>query len=479
MQELKLLVPLIFLSVQVFAQSTIHVPQDYTSIQDALDSAQTGDTVLVSPGTYFETIRWPGSTNIKLLSEAGREVTIIDGIEDKIFLRPVFIIDSFHGPKTEINGFTIRNGTGGIYVSNSSPTFENLIIEENSIRGDYWGAGAGMYLSNSRSTIENCIFRSNWIEGGDHSLGAGLHGIHSGLTIDSCQFISNVVDAFFRSEGAGLFLTNFSDFPIEEYETKITNCVFSDNQVFSNFFAKGAAMHINNSVNVEITNTVLASNSIENVGNPSGIGIVNSEVDIINCTITQNQKGILVDKSTLGIVNSILYSNGDEEIIDVVGNEIDITFSLVSNGYSGEGNIDGDPEFISDEILIPIESSICINSGDPDLSLPTDILGNPRPQPVNTVTDMGAYEINQTMSAVNSDDVDLNVIVSPNPSNSRFCFSEELECIELFDAKGNTLFAKTKTHEVDLEGYAPGLYFAKIKQGRNMGIIKLVLSSGL
>ena len=45
---------------------TLNVPEDYTSIQSALNAAGTGDTVLVQPGTYTENIIWPETNGIKL-----------------------------------------------------------------------------------------------------------------------------------------------------------------------------------------------------------------------------------------------------------------------------------------------------------------------------------------------------------------------------------------------------------------------------
>ncbi|MGH7495610.1 MAG: hypothetical protein ACREOO_24890 [bacterium] len=39
---------------------TIRVPQDYPTIQSAIQSAVTGDTVLVSPGLYHENVDFMG-----------------------------------------------------------------------------------------------------------------------------------------------------------------------------------------------------------------------------------------------------------------------------------------------------------------------------------------------------------------------------------------------------------------------------------
>jgi len=58
--------------------ATIHVPGDQQTIQDGIDAAMSGDTVLVAPGIYFENI-YVSNKGISLQSETGPEGTIIDG----------------------------------------------------------------------------------------------------------------------------------------------------------------------------------------------------------------------------------------------------------------------------------------------------------------------------------------------------------------------------------------------------------------
>ena len=55
----------------------IEVPQDYSTIQDAIDSANPGDEILVDDGTYVENILI--EKDIILRSLNGADVTIIDG----------------------------------------------------------------------------------------------------------------------------------------------------------------------------------------------------------------------------------------------------------------------------------------------------------------------------------------------------------------------------------------------------------------
>ena len=91
---------LLFPSAQALV---INVPADYPTIQEGINAASNGDTVLVASGTYYEQIDFSGR-EIVLISESGAESTIIDG---QGIGAPMVNIDSGEGVGTVLEGFTV------------------------------------------------------------------------------------------------------------------------------------------------------------------------------------------------------------------------------------------------------------------------------------------------------------------------------------------------------------------------------------
>ena len=121
----------------------VHPDSALNSIQTALNSCSSNDTVLVGPGTYFENIHWPTTQGIDLISEFGAGATIIDGDS----LGAVIYLGTSVDTTTKIRGFTIKNGfsdwlAGGICcddVGGCSPYISHNIITDN--RGYGYGGG--------------------------------------------------------------------------------------------------------------------------------------------------------------------------------------------------------------------------------------------------------------------------------------------------------------------------------------------------
>ena len=48
----------IFLAIasSIICATTINIPEDFTTIQEGINAAETGDTILVGMGTYYENL---------------------------------------------------------------------------------------------------------------------------------------------------------------------------------------------------------------------------------------------------------------------------------------------------------------------------------------------------------------------------------------------------------------------------------------
>ncbi len=106
----------------VVVRTQIRVPQDYATIQEAIDNAVSGETISVSSGEYHEHLGIDKS--LTLLGESCN-TTIIDGSNET---KVIVVIQASH---VKISGFTIRNGGGGILLdhSNSSVVTNSFVTK--------------------------------------------------------------------------------------------------------------------------------------------------------------------------------------------------------------------------------------------------------------------------------------------------------------------------------------------------------------
>ena len=109
-----LLIPclLIFASSIAVSATTICVPDDYSTIQEAINAASSGDTVVVRDGTYTENVI-VNKDHLTIRSENGARVTIIEAVRID---ESVFRINTDY---ITIQGFTAKLGCSGIYLINA------------------------------------------------------------------------------------------------------------------------------------------------------------------------------------------------------------------------------------------------------------------------------------------------------------------------------------------------------------------------
>ncbi len=140
---------------------TIYVPDNYPTIQAAVDAASPGDTVIVRDGTYIENVDI-STDNLTIQSENGAEVTIVQAanLDDHVF--------EVAADYLTVTGFTITGAT-------HSPPPDPLTPP---------AKYAGVYLSSSQycTILYNRLVESDrgiWL------LSSSNNGIHQNITINN------------------------------------------------------------------------------------------------------------------------------------------------------------------------------------------------------------------------------------------------------------------------------------------------------
>lgn len=111
------------------------------NIQSAINIANDGDTVLVDEGTYVLNATVTINKYITVKSIKGAMKTIIDGN----FPNKILTCVTIQNANPTFNGFTIQNGSGGLYVSRSQAIIKNCVIHHNQQWGYYDFGGAYAY----------------------------------------------------------------------------------------------------------------------------------------------------------------------------------------------------------------------------------------------------------------------------------------------------------------------------------------------
>lgn len=159
---------------------TVHVPADAPTVQAGIDSAQTGDTVLVAPGIYVETIDFVGKAIVVgsyfLLDRDSSyiEQTILDGNHKG----SVVTFNTNEDTTSVLCGFTVTNGYtniagGGIYCQWANPKLEWLIVANNIVDDPIINSdgGGGIGCDAASPIIRHVTVRDNQTLG--HLTGGG------------------------------------------------------------------------------------------------------------------------------------------------------------------------------------------------------------------------------------------------------------------------------------------------------------------
>jgi len=282
----------------------------------------------------------------------------VGGIGGGVYNQPQY--GSFH----EVHGCTFENNQavnenyghgGGLNHGRGYLNISNSVFINNTASGG--GGGISEFASNGM-LVRSCEFSGNIAQGGggidtggiggctvisstfngNHSIsyGGGVQSSSPSLYMINCRLTNNIADW-----QGGAILVLYAD----QQPAMFVNCIMDNNTTHA-----GATVSIHGTLATEFINTTIIGNS--------GPGI-----------FVQGWEGQYVN-----VHNSVVW--GNEPIsISIDGKiEVDVRYSDIEGGWTGEGNINADPQILFKNGSVEINaSSPCIDSGN-DAMLPNDVV---------------------------------------------------------------------------------------------------------
>jgi hypothetical protein len=367
----------VFVDIAGSSRGSGTLTSPFTSVQAGIDKASV--CVAVGPGSYFEDLDF-GGRNIRVEGLYGSAETTIYGTGSD----SVVTFDNGESADAVLKGFTITGGAGqlsastysdtsytyyyyyayggGIYISGSSPTLEDLVITNNSVYGytsssyssgtriyyyTYMGYGGGIFNTSGSPSLTDVEISRN-----SGYIGAAMYDSAGAITGTRVRV----------RENSGEYYTWYAYGGNADFENLEVNADYSS-YGYSGLYAEYTT--------VALTNATIVSTDYGVYGYGSVLTMQNSVINGTTC-------GLCDGGSTTW---SLRYN-------DVYGNSTN--YSGLSDPTGTGGNVSVSPGFTSytddadadaDDLSLSSRSSL-VDAGDPDAAY-NDADGS--------VNDMGAY----------------------------------------------------------------------------------------
>lgn len=282
-------------------------PNNYTSIQDAINDASDSDIIFVYTGTYNENLIIGKS--LVLIGE-DRDSTIINGDTNSETIK-------ITAESITIQGFSIKNdeSQAGIFTSTDNHIFTNDIITMTSY---------GIYLDfSSNNTINDNIFYNN--------TKTGVYiGVGENNNISNNEIYNNDEQGiFFTGCGATLILNNY----VHDNGEGISAFDANGNTIKNNIVEfNGCGIHFDGQITIHSNFNTISHNRVsDNTG--CGLRIEHSQFNTIeNNEIERNDIGIHFEITALNTIKNNKINDSDTSEITFTGSLFDqVTKNNIEN----------------------------------------------------------------------------------------------------------------------------------------------------
>ena len=295
---------------------------DYGTIQEAIDAAPDGQTIVVCPGTWVESLLIANKA-VALEASDGPEVTILTPAVEG----PVVQVVAAQG--AYVDGFTITGGTNdegaGVHCYNSNLALNGNIFVDNTASSN----GAGVGASNCDLAVYGNAFNENVAT----SFGGGIY------TDSNCAGL--IYDNVFTSNSAnygGAIFTNYGDVNVES------------NDIWDNYASSYGGGMYKYYGSASITDNDFMGNTVDEVEEESGDGgalyAYYASGEITGNTFTENicnndGGAVYISVGSQHIANNIFTGNISYD--DAGGLRLYVSTALVEYNefYSNEATDDG------------------------------------------------------------------------------------------------------------------------------------------
>ena len=264
---------------------TLRVPEDYNTIQEAVNAAASACRIEVGSGRYVETVTIE-LRSIELVGTRGAEATVLDAAGQGPVLRVA-------NTQLDMEGFTLTGGKaphgGGLDLHFSDAALRTLSIEGN----DATDEGGGVHVYQSSPVLTQLTLTGN-----EATYGGGLSMYRSRSTLSDVSISENE-----GLDGGGMYLDSsdpvITDTTVSDnsagsgggMELRNSSPVLSRVTLTGNLASSGGGMYLDQS-HPTMTEVTLAENAAaEFSGYGGGMYLIQSSPTLTWVTLTGNSAG--------------------------------------------------------------------------------------------------------------------------------------------------------------------------------------------
>ena len=215
--EPKMMRDIAYVNAQYYGDETGGFNDPYNTIQEAIDNVASNGTVVVAPGTYYESLMLTNFPIRLIASGCATNTTITsanwnwnNANASRIFVSPSasgsvvsgFCVTGGNGNSSEADYYSVY---GGGFLCEGSVEIKDCIITGNGDASWGWHYGGGIYVSGNDIEVKaiNCLFENNVADYGAVAYVAySYESDASVLVLDRCTFFNNGWNDYNDEHGA-------------------------------------------------------------------------------------------------------------------------------------------------------------------------------------------------------------------------------------------------------------------------------------